>query len=137
MSFHSTQLGPNFGDVCARFLGTKGTATAHYSGGVFIDGENEWDSGVLRHESAGRNQNQQAAGVFTSALHDSNENKVKSFIGSIESGKYLNESASGATSTYTAILGRMAAEKGEQISWESMYNSNESIDPNLNLAQFD
>lgn len=137
VSFHSTQLGPNFGDVCARFLGTKGSATAHYSGGVFIDGENSWDSGILRHESASEDSDQQAAGVFTSALHDSNENKVKSFIGSIRSGKYLNESASGATSTYTAILGRMAAERGEQVLWDAMLNSNESIDPNLNLSQFD
>ena len=115
----------------------KGIATAHYSGGVFIDGEQVWDSGVLRHESQGQDQNQQAAGVFTSALHDSNENKVKSFIGSIRSGNFLNESASGAASTYTAILGRMAAENGEQVSWESMQHSNESIDPNLNLSQFD
>ncbi|MDO6436895.1 Gfo/Idh/MocA family oxidoreductase [Cyclobacterium sp. 1_MG-2023] len=137
VSFHSTQLGPVFGDVCARFIGTKGIATAHYSGGVFIDGEQAWDSGVLRHESQGQDQNQQAAGVFTSALHDSNENKVKSFIGSIRSGNFLNESASGAASTYTAILGRMAAENGEQVSWESMQHSNESIDPNLNLPQFD
>ena len=137
VSFHSTQLGPNFGDVCARFMGTKGNATAHYSGGVFIDGENTWDSGIIRHESENMDQNQQAAGVFTSSLHDSNENKVKSFINSITSGNYLNEASSGATSTYTAILGRMAAENAEQTSWENMKNSNESIDPNLNLAQFD
>lgn len=52
-------------------------------------------------------------------------------------GNFLNESASGAASTYTAILGRMAAENGEQVSWESMQHSNESIDPNLNLPQFD
>ena len=136
VSFHSTQLGPTFGDVCVRFIGSKGIATAHYSGGVFIDGEQAWDSGVIRHESANEDRSQRAAGVFTSSLHDSNENKVKSFIGSINSGKFLNESASGATSTYTAILGRMAAEKGEPVSWEAMQNSNESIDPNLNLPQF-
>jgi hypothetical protein len=36
VSIHSTQLGPVFGDVCCRFIGTEGVAEAHYSGGVFI-----------------------------------------------------------------------------------------------------
>ncbi len=51
VSLHSTQIGPVFGDVCARFIGSKGMAEAHYSGGVFINGENQWDSGVLRNKT--------------------------------------------------------------------------------------
>ncbi|WP_162343052.1 Gfo/Idh/MocA family protein [Cyclobacterium salsum] len=137
VSFHSTQLGPTFGDVCARFIGTKGIATAHYSGGVFIDGENKWDSGILREDSSEQSRQQQSAGVFTSSLHDSNENKVKSFISSIESGNYLNEAISGSQSTLTAILGRQAATGQRQVFWDEMRFSNESIDPNLNLSQFD
>ncbi len=137
VSFHSTQLGPTFGDVCARFIGTKGIATAHYSGGVFIDGENKWDSGILREDSSEQSRQQQSAGVFTSSLHDSNENKVKSFISSIESGNYLNEAMSGSQSTLTAILGRQAATGQRQVFWDEMRFSNESIDPNLNLSHFD
>ena len=38
VSFHNTQQGTQSGDVCARFIGTKGIAEAHYSGGVFITG---------------------------------------------------------------------------------------------------
>ena len=33
----SSKFGDVFGDVCARFVGTKGIAEAHYSGGVFIN----------------------------------------------------------------------------------------------------
>jgi predicted dehydrogenase len=136
VTIHSTQLGPVFGDVCARFLGTKGIAEAHYGRGVYIEGENKWDSGVLR-ESKELTPEQRAAGVFTSALHDANDNKVKSFINSIENRNYLNEAKSGAESTLTAILGREAAMSGKELQWNEMLASNQRIDPKLNLSQFD
>lgn len=136
VSCHSTQIGNQFGDVCARFIGTKGIAEAHYSGGVFIQGENAWDSGVLRQE-AKVTPEQQAAGIFLSSLHDADANKQKAFIESIKSGSYLNETTSGADSTLTAILGRQAAETGKKVSWEEMRASNEKISHGLNLSQFD
>lgn len=107
VSFHSTQLGPEFGDVGARFSGTKGIAEANYSGGVFIQGENSWNSGILKGDSE-LTHGQQAAGVFDSALHDATSNKVKAFIESIETGNYLNEARSGSESPLTAILGSQA-----------------------------
>ena len=135
VSFHSTQLGPSFGDVCCRFIGTKGMAEAHYSGGVFINGENKWDSGIARSASELTPQ-QQASGVFLSSLHDADANKEKVFINSIETGNHLNETASGAASTLTAILGREAAAAGKEMSWEDMLASPQ-LDPKLNLSQFD
>lgn len=136
VSFHCSQIGKQFGDVCARFIGTKGIAEAHYSGGVFIKGENAWDSGVLRQE-ASVTPEQQAAGIFLSSLHDADANKEKAFINSIKSGKYLNETTSGARSTLTAILGRQAAETGNMVNWDEMVFSNEKIAHHLNLSQFD
>ena len=136
VSIHSTQLGPVFGDVCARFVGTKGMAEAHYGRGVFIEGENKWDSGILR-EAKELTPEQRAAGVFTSSLHDANDNKVKSFINSIESGKHLNETLSGTESTLSAILGREAAMTGKKFSWNNLLASNQTLDPKLNLSQFD
>lgn len=135
VTIHSTQFGPVFGDVCARFIGTKGMAEAHYSRGVFIEGENKWDSGVLR-EAKEVTPEQRAAGVFTSSLQDANDNKVKSFINSIETGKFLNETRSGAESTLTAILGRESAMQKREMTWEQILSSNQVIDPKLNLAQF-
>ncbi len=134
MSMHSTQIGPAFGDVCARFIGTKGIAEAHYNRGVFITGENKWDSGVAKGEAT---PEQVASGAFLSSLHDADENKVKSFIKSIETGNHLNETQQGSESTLTAILGRNAAKAHKKITWDEMRLSNEKIDPKLNLSQFD
>ncbi|RYF96407.1 MAG: Gfo/Idh/MocA family oxidoreductase, partial [Chitinophagaceae bacterium] len=90
VTMQSTQIGNTFGDVCARFIGTKGIAEAHYSGGVFIKGENDWDSGVVK-DGSSVTAAQQAAGIFLSSLQDADKNKGSSFIKSIESGKYINE----------------------------------------------
>ncbi len=136
VSFHSTQVGPSFGDVCCRYIGTKGMAEAHYSGGVFIKGDNQWDSGIAKSSSELTPQ-QQAAGVFLSSLHDADANKEKAFISSIETGNHLNETASGAASTLTAILGREAAAAGKEMSWDDILRSPQQLDPKLNLAQFD
>jgi myo-inositol 2-dehydrogenase / D-chiro-inositol 1-dehydrogenase len=136
VSIHSTQIGPHFGDVCCRFIGTKGIAEAHYSGGVFINGENKWDSGIAKVESE-LTPEKRAAGVFLSALHDADANKENVFIKSIETGKHLNETLSGAESTLTAILGRNAAKEKREMTWQEILNSNEKLDPKLDLAQFD
>jgi len=135
VSAHSTQIGPKFSDVCIRFMGTKGVAEAHYNRGVYIEGDNPWDSGVLRGQAP--TAEQLAAGAFTSSLYDSTTNKVKAFIASIETGNLINEAYSGATSTLTAILGRMSSESRKEIGWEEMINSGEKFRTNLNLKQFD
>ena len=136
VSVHSTQFGPSFGDVCARFVGTKGIAEAHYTGGVFIKGESEWDSGVAK--SGGTLTPQQiAAGASLSSLDDADKNKGKSFINSIETGNYLNQLRPGCESTLTAILGREAATRRELVTWDEIDFSSEKIDPKLDLTQFD
>jgi myo-inositol 2-dehydrogenase / D-chiro-inositol 1-dehydrogenase len=137
VSLLATQFGTHFGDVCAKFIGTKGTAEAHYSGGVFISGDNPWDSGVVKCGSAEPTEEQRKAGVFLSSLQDADPNKEVAFIKSIETGNYLNETRPGAESALTAILGREAAISGERITWEELLFSNERLDPMLNLSQFD
>lgn len=136
VSIHTTKVGPEFGDVCCKFIGTKGSAEAHYSGGVFIIGDNKWDSGIARTEAELTPQ-QRAAGVFSSSLHDADANKEQAFINSIETGNYLNEARSGAESTLTAILGRESATTQREMTWDEVYFSGERLDPKLNLAQFD
>jgi myo-inositol 2-dehydrogenase/D-chiro-inositol 1-dehydrogenase len=137
VSVLTSQFGKYFGDVCAKFIGTKGTAEAHYSGGVFISGENPWDSGVPRCANDTPTEEQRRAGAFLSALQDADANKEVAFIRSIETGNFLNETKSGAESTLTAILGREAAISGERVGWDELRNSNARLDPMLNLAQFD
>lgn len=137
VSYHRTQQGTQSGDVCARFIGTKGIAEAHYSGGVFIVGEKPWDSGIARYKDEKLTDEQRAAGIFLSSLHDADANKHIAFIKSIETGNYINEARSGSESTLTAILGRTAATGGEEITWDEMIFSNEKLDPMLDLSQFD
>ncbi len=136
VSIHSTQVGPHFGDVCCRFVGTKGIAEAHYGGGVFIEGENQWDSGVVR-TAAGLTSEQIATGVFLSSLDDADANKDIAFIKSIETANHINETRSGSESTLTAVLGREAAQTGKEMTWDGVVKSNLKLDPKLNLAQFD
>jgi predicted dehydrogenase len=135
--FHNTQLGIQSGDVCAKFIGTKGFAEAHYNGGVFILGEKPWDSGIAKCKDVEFTAEQRAAGIFLSSLHDADSNKDIAFIKSIETGNYINEARSGAESTLTAILGRTTATAGEEIMWDEMIFSNEKLDPLLDLSQFD
>lgn len=137
VSIHSTQIGPRFGDVSVRFLGTEGIGEAHYTGGVFIEGTNGWDSGVLRNTGSAVTEEQKKAGAFSSALQDADPNKGASFIRSIESGEYLNEVQAAVDSTLTAILGREAATKGEACSWDENYFSNQKLSTGLNMKQFD
>ena len=136
VGFQSTQLGSQFGDVCARFLGTKGNAEAHYSGGVFINGEKNWDSGIPK-AGAVLSPQQIAAGASLSSLADADKNKGTSFIKSIETGNYINQLIPGCESTLTAILGRQAAVRQEMVTWEEITLSDEKIDPMLDLSQFD
>lgn len=136
VTVQSTQLGQSFGDVCARFIGTTGIAEAHYTGGVFIKGENEWDSGVVKSADV-LTPEKIATGGSLSSLDDADKNKGKSFIDSIETGRYLNQLKAGCESTLSAVLGREATNRQELVTWEEIYSSSAKIDPQLDLKQFD
>ena len=118
VSCQSLQAGDIFGDVCARFIGSKGFAEAHYSGGVFIKGENEWNSGVQH------------------ALGDADALKGKSFIDSIVSGKYINQIESACNSTLAAMLGREAVMKGEKLTWEEIIKEKQRYGDQPDLSKF-
>lgn len=133
----ATQYGTAWGGVCARFIGTEGTAEAYYTGGVFISGQNEWDSGILRCADSEPTEEQRRTGAFQSSLYDADKNKGSAFIKSIETGNYLNDTFSGANSTLTAIMGREAAMSGEKLMWDNLRFSSLRLDPKLNLSQFD
>ena len=137
VSFQSQEFDPGYGDVCERFFGTKGISESHYTGGVFIQGEQAWDSGVARGTREEIGSKDWGVGAFKSALEDSDPNKQKAFIDSIQSGKFINEANTGAESTLSAILGTMAAYRGEEVTWDEMMATNEKWDPMIDLSQFD
>lgn len=136
VSVHATQIGNVFGDVCIRFVGTKGIAEANYDGGVFIRGEHEWDSGILRSQSD-LSPELIAQGMSASSIGEADKNKGISFIHSIETGNYINQLQTGCDSTLSAILGREAAIKQEKVTWEEINLHAQRINPNIDLKQFD
>ncbi len=135
VNVQSSKFGDYFDDVCARFIGTEGFAVSHYNGGVYINGKNNWDSGIAK--SAGDLTPESIAqGSSSSSIDTADPNKGKAFINSIVSGKYLNQIESGSNSTLTAILGREAASRQEKITWDELLYSAQVIDHGLNLKQF-
>lgn len=135
VNVQSAKFGDYFGDVCAKFIGTSGFAEAHYSGGVFINGKNPWDSGIVRSADA-LTPESIAEGASSSSLDTSDPNKGKAFIDSILSGVYINQLESGSNSTLSAILGREAASRQEKITWDELVYTAQEIDHGLNLQQF-
>ena len=57
------------------------------------------------------------------------QNEHNELFASIRSGKPINDGVRMANSTLLAIMGRMAAYTGEQITWEEAMNSQENLAP--------
>jgi myo-inositol 2-dehydrogenase/D-chiro-inositol 1-dehydrogenase len=98
-------------NVSERVAGTKGTSNC----GNMISGETQW-------KYEGPNP-----GAYVQEHAD--------LIASIRAGKPLNEAQRVAESVLTAIMGRMSAYTGQEISWDQALNSKEDLTPaNLELG---
>lgn len=95
------------GNVSERFAGTKGFANPGWN----IWGETSWSF-------SGNNPN-----PYVQEHVD--------LIKAIRSGNPINEGRQVAESTLTAIMGRTAAYTGQEITWEQILNSQESLFPDL------
>lgn len=100
------QIDGCFARVSEHIVGTKGTS----DGNNWIRGENAWrregrrdDPYMLEH---------------------------KDLIAAIRSGKRVNEGVQIAETTMTAIMGRMSAYSGKELTWEQALASNEVLMPN-------
>ncbi len=118
VGFQSTQYLPKWADVVVRFLGSKGFAEAHYSGGVFISGNTEWKAQPPAPTSAAQRPE-------VDPLSEATPEKVKSFIENIKSGKYENQIQQGAESTLSAMMGREASYKRKEMTWDQIRRSNQ------------
>jgi myo-inositol 2-dehydrogenase / D-chiro-inositol 1-dehydrogenase len=135
ISFGSTQYGKASWGVGMQYYGTTGIAEARYDAPVRISGQTNWEFPGL-----GRPQvvDQAAAvrGEFKGALDDADANKQAAFIGSVATGTLLNEATSGAESALAAMLGRMAATTGREVTWDELLKSTEVYDPKLDWKAF-
>jgi predicted dehydrogenase len=97
-------------DMSAYVLGTKGRANfVEKDGGMWIKGATNWTF-------EGPNNN----------LYQEEHNEL---FASIRAGKPINNGEYMAKSTLLAIMGRMAAYTGQQITWEMALNSKEDLSP--------
>ena len=116
-SFSSHQLNGAFSDLCVRIVGIDGTADTHYGGSLGIVGKNPW-------KGAEKDDTFKGGAV---------EN-VKSFIASIRNGTPIYNFEESVKSNLTGILGRTAAYKNREVTWEEMMKADEKWTSDLKLA---
>ncbi len=97
------------GDISAHVLGAKGVAELNSRQRLSISTDKVW-----RYDGPKNNQFQ--------TEHDE-------LFASVRKGKPINNGDYMSRSTLLAIMGRMAAYTGEQITWEQAFNSKEDLTP--------
>ncbi len=103
------QLPKCFNKDTDSIMGTKGVGTMGEGPQPEITGENKW--------------------VYSGAKNDAYQTEHDEFFASIRSGEPINNGNRMATSTLAAIMGRMAAYTGQEITWEQAMNSQERLVP--------
>ena len=137
LSFSSTQWGSNgFFDVTERVFGEKGIAEAPYSGPVRIIGENAWAWSEGGGSSGGSGATFAANGAFTDNLEFADREKDRAFIESITSGKFHNQAEAGVETALSTMLGRMAGQRGREVTWEEQLRHGERYEMDIDMRQF-
>jgi myo-inositol 2-dehydrogenase/D-chiro-inositol 1-dehydrogenase len=135
--FCSTQWG-NYGffDVTERVFGTKGIAEAPYSGPVRIIGENPWEWKDPSTPLSSAPATFAANGAFTDNLEFADRDKDRAFIESITSGKFHNQAEAGVESALSCMLGRMAGQRGHEVTWDEQLRHGEQFTMSIDMRQF-
>jgi hypothetical protein len=97
---------------------------------VAITGEEPWTWGAGAEAEGGKFS---ITGKFSGNLEQADPEKHKAFIESIATGNFHNQAALGVESALSAMLGRMAAYTGREVTWDEMLRANESWDAGLDL----
>jgi predicted dehydrogenase len=111
VDFSSVQFANGYSDLCIRIYGKEGVLDSHYGGLVRITGKNPWNGAEK-----------------DPTFRDGAIANIKNFIESIKTGKLLNNGEAGAESTLTGVLGRIAAYRQREVSWDEMMRANERFD---------
>lgn len=116
IDFSSSQFVKGFSDLCIRIYGSGGTVDSHYNGAVNITGDQPW-KGTDKDNT----------------FRDGAVTNVKAFAESLKTGKFVNNGAEAAESTFTTILGRMAAYEGRVVAWDEMMKSRVRLKADLKV----
>ncbi|HLY63785.1 MAG TPA: Gfo/Idh/MocA family oxidoreductase [Terriglobia bacterium] len=115
VTFYSKQYGEGADDIRCQMFGTEGTIDTHYAGDVSIKGKSNY--------SGGRDGN-----LFTTGA----ERNIATFYDQVTSGRLdYTTVAPSVRSNLTTILGRTAAYKQAEFTWEDLMRSEEKLDPHL------
>jgi len=110
VSFSSKQVGFGFDDIMCRVHGVNGTADAHYSGDVMVRARDDIYNG----------------GKASQIYDEGVTINVNTFYNSIIAGDFSNPTvAPSVRSNLVTILGRTAAYKNGEVTWEKMLRTNE------------
>lgn len=117
VSFSSCQFGATPGsDIRSRIFGTDGNIELPYFGTVKIAGKHPYDGGEV-----------------LDTFPQGAINNIKTFEKHVRAGEPFNNAQVSAESSLTTILGRMAAYRGAEVTWDEMMASDERLDPELVL----
>jgi predicted dehydrogenase len=115
LTFNSKQDGKFWDDIVCRAYGMEGTIDTHYFGVVKVMCDDAYNGGTM--------DNLYTDGVVIN---------IASFYKAITSADYSNPTvARGVRSNLTTILGRTAAYRHAEVTWEEMINANEKWEANL------
>lgn len=120
VSFSSVQFGKGQFDVNERFFGTKGQSQSPYSGALGIAGDEAW---TWTGSESGQGAAFSAAGSFSDNLAQADSEKQRGFVTSITSGKFHNQAAAGVEAALSAMLGREAAYRNQELTWDELLKS--------------
>jgi myo-inositol 2-dehydrogenase / D-chiro-inositol 1-dehydrogenase len=114
VSFCSKQFGTGFNDILCRVYGTEGDIETHYQGEVNIMGKSPYPGGkcpTLYRDGAVRN--------------------IATFYENVAKGDFSNSTvAPSVRSNLTTILGRTAAYKRSEVTWDEMMKTSEKWELN-------
>jgi myo-inositol 2-dehydrogenase / D-chiro-inositol 1-dehydrogenase len=115
LTFNSKQDGKFWDDIACRAYGMEGTIDTHYFGVVKVMCDDAYNGGTM-----------------TNLYTDGVVNNIAAFHKAVTSADYSNSTvAPSVRSTLTTILGRTAAYRRAEVTWEEMINANEKWEANL------
>lgn len=119
VEFSSGQFTYGYNALSMRLHCTEGTVDSHYGGDVTL-----------------RSKSYSWEGERTNTIYvDGAINNVIRFVESIRNNEPINNVDESANSNMTSILGRMAAQRGEEVTWDEMLACNERMELDLDLPE--
>ncbi len=112
VSFTGTQFGTGYGDIGCRMFGSQGMVDSHYSGLVQIVGRKSY--------KGGRDRDLYGAGAISN---------IATFHAAVGKGDCANATVlTSVRSNLTTILGRTAAYKKAEVTWDEMIKAGEKLE---------